>query len=178
MFAAARRLRVVGACWRPVPQVHARPYFVSGLCFLVWFCALQNCGLILLCSCVVVSDCSPCSVGKNNHAVALAAATRLIGRRFDDASVQHDMKLWPFKVQNDGVIAVQYTGQTKHFKLEEVSAMVLGKKKQQECRCHGCALLPVSSVVVLCSVSFLTVVVCVSSCPVRAYHFNDSQRLW
>merc|ERR1719456_1237866 len=39
-------------------------------------------------------------------------AKRLIGRRFTDAAVQHDMKLWPFKVvSKDGKpnIQVQFT---------------------------------------------------------------------
>ena len=45
-------------------------------------------------------------------------AKRLIGRRFDDAEVQADMKHFPFKVINrDGkpVIQVEYRGETKHF---------------------------------------------------------------
>ncbi|CCK70772.1 Hsp70 family ATPase SSB2 KNAG_0F01040 [Huiozyma naganishii CBS 8797] len=60
-------------------------------------------------------------------------AKRLIGRAFDDESVQSDMKTWPFKVINvDGnpVIEVEYLGETKTFSPQEVSAMVLGKMKE------------------------------------------------
>jgi len=60
-------------------------------------------------------------------------AKRLIGRRFDDATVQADMKLWPFKVVSDkGLpsIEVDYMNETKRFKPEEISAMVLVKMKQ------------------------------------------------
>ena len=59
---------------------------------------------------------------------------RLIGRRFDDKTVQEDIKLWPFKVEKDSnsdrpVIVVSYLGQTKNFYAEEISAMVLMKMK-------------------------------------------------
>ena len=60
-------------------------------------------------------------------------AKRLIGRRFDDATVQSDMKHWPFKVVNDAgkpKIRVQYKGETKQFAPEEISAMVLTKMKE------------------------------------------------
>merc|ERR1719284_1928974 len=60
-------------------------------------------------------------------------AKRLIGRRFTDAAVQHDMKLWPFKVVSaDGKpnIQVQSSGETKTFSPEEISAMVLLKMKE------------------------------------------------
>ena len=60
-------------------------------------------------------------------------AKRLIGRRFDDASVQSDMKLWPFKVTNDGgkpKIRVEYKSETKTFFPEEISSMVLVKMKE------------------------------------------------
>jgi len=59
-------------------------------------------------------------------------AKRLIGRRFDDATVQADMKHWPFKVVSDGgkpKIQVEYKGETKSFFPEEVSSMVLTKMK-------------------------------------------------
>lgn len=60
-------------------------------------------------------------------------AKRLIGRNFDDKSVQSDMKHWPFKVINDNgkpIIEVQYREETKRFKAEEISSMVLGKMKE------------------------------------------------
>ena len=60
-------------------------------------------------------------------------AKRLIGRRFTDAAVQHDMKLWPFKVvSQDGKpnIEVSASGGNKVFSPEEVSAMILVKMKE------------------------------------------------
>ncbi|XP_071572900.1 heat shock 70 kDa protein cognate 4 [Temnothorax nylanderi] len=60
-------------------------------------------------------------------------AKRLIGRRFDDATVQSDMKHWPFTVVSDGgkpKIKVSYKGEMKTFFPEEVSSMVLTKMKE------------------------------------------------
>jgi L1 cell adhesion molecule like protein len=60
-------------------------------------------------------------------------AKRLIGRKFTDAHVQADMKLWPFKlVAKDGkpVIEVEFKGETRTFAPEEISAMVLQKMKE------------------------------------------------
>lgn len=60
-------------------------------------------------------------------------AKRLIGRRFDDSSVQSDMKHWPFKVINDNTkpkIQVEYKGENKLFFPEEISSMVLTKMKE------------------------------------------------
>ncbi|XP_061917815.1 heat shock cognate 71 kDa protein-like [Entelurus aequoreus] len=60
-------------------------------------------------------------------------AKRLIGRRFDDANVQSDMKHWPFNVVNDNSrpkVEVQYKGETKSFYPEEISSMVLLKMKE------------------------------------------------
>lgn len=60
-------------------------------------------------------------------------AKRLIGRKFSDASVQSDMKHFPYKVysgDNDKpMIEVQYKEETKHFSSEEISAMILTKMK-------------------------------------------------
>merc|ERR1711966_390157 len=61
-------------------------------------------------------------------------AKRLIGRKLDDASVQADMKHWPFKcVSGPGgtpIIRVEYKGEEKSFKAEEISSMVLTKMKE------------------------------------------------
>jgi L1 cell adhesion molecule like protein len=60
-------------------------------------------------------------------------AKRLIGRRFDDSSVQSDMKHWPFNVINDSTkpkIEVEYKNEKKTFFPEEISSMVLVKMKE------------------------------------------------
>jgi L1 cell adhesion molecule like protein len=60
-------------------------------------------------------------------------AKRLIGRRYDDPSVQSDMKHWPFLILNDGgkpKIQVEYKNEKKTFYPEEISSMVLVKMKE------------------------------------------------
>jgi len=60
-------------------------------------------------------------------------AKRLIGRKFDDATVQADMKHWPFKVIKVGdkpKLEVEYKNEEKTFNPEEISAMVLTKMKE------------------------------------------------
>jgi heat shock protein 1/8 len=61
-------------------------------------------------------------------------AKRLIGRKFTDASVQSDMKHWPFKVVagpgGKPSIIVTFKGETKQFAAEEISSMVLIKMKE------------------------------------------------
>jgi heat shock protein 1/8 len=60
-------------------------------------------------------------------------AKRLIGRRFEDSSVQSDMKHWPFEVVSDGgkpKIQVEYKGENKTFFPEEISSMVLIKMRE------------------------------------------------
>jgi len=61
-------------------------------------------------------------------------AKRLIGRKVDDASVQTDMKHWPFTiVSKDGGkphIQVDFKGEQKVFSPEEISAMILVKMKE------------------------------------------------
>ncbi len=52
--------------------------------------------------------------------------------RFDDKTVQHDIKMWPFKVvekETRPFIAINLGGAEKHFSPEEISAMVLTKMK-------------------------------------------------
>ena len=60
-------------------------------------------------------------------------AKRLIGRKFDDATVQKDMKHWPFKVINEATkpkISVEYQCESKTFTPEEVSSMILTKMRE------------------------------------------------
>jgi L1 cell adhesion molecule like protein len=60
-------------------------------------------------------------------------AKRLIGRRFNDATVKSDMAHWPFKIIDSAgkpKIEVEFKGETKEFLPEEISAMVLTKMKQ------------------------------------------------
>jgi len=60
-------------------------------------------------------------------------AKRLLGRKFNDDTVQRDMKLWPFKVINKDQkphIQAEYMGETKTFTPEEISSMVLTKMKE------------------------------------------------
>jgi len=89
-------------------------------------------------------------------------AKRLIGRKFTDAIVQEDIKLWPFTViagvADKPMINVDFKNETKTFAAEEVSAMVLVKMKETAQSFLG-ADKPVRKAVVT----------------VPAY-FNDSQR--
>jgi len=58
---------------------------------------------------------------------------RLIGRRWDEQSVQSDIKFYPFKVVNKGnrpQVQVEVGSETKMFTPEEISAMVLMKMKE------------------------------------------------
>jgi len=60
-------------------------------------------------------------------------AKRLIGRKFEDQTVQADMKHWPFEVVNiEGKpkIQVTYKDEKKTFFPEEISSMVLSKMKE------------------------------------------------
>ncbi|KAJ8914952.1 hypothetical protein NQ315_002476, partial [Exocentrus adspersus] len=60
-------------------------------------------------------------------------AKRLIGRDFTDTTVQHDIKLFPFKVIDKNQkphIQVETSQGVKVFAPEEISAMVLGKMKE------------------------------------------------
>lgn len=60
-------------------------------------------------------------------------AKRLIGRKFDEAEVQRDMKHYPFKLVKKGdkpVIQADVRGEKRTFTPEEISAMVLGKMKE------------------------------------------------
>merc|ERR1712004_133843 len=60
-------------------------------------------------------------------------AKRLIGRDFNDSTVQKDMKHWPFQVANVSgkpKIQVEFKCEEKTFTPEEISSMVLVKMKE------------------------------------------------
>lgn len=59
-------------------------------------------------------------------------AKRLIGRKYNDQSVQEDIIHWPFKVVEENknpVVQVEYNDEIKTFQPEEISAMILHKLK-------------------------------------------------
>tara|TARA_B100000579_G_scaffold111581_1_gene89215 strand:- start:10010 stop:11923 length:1914 start_codon:yes stop_codon:yes gene_type:complete len=60
-------------------------------------------------------------------------AKRLIGRDFNDTTLQSDLKHFPFKVKDKGnkpVIEVKYKNEEKQFHPEEISSMILTKMKE------------------------------------------------
>jgi len=68
-----------------------------------------------------------------NPANTVFDAKRLIGRKYDDSTVQKDLKHWPFKVVNEASkpkIGVEYKCENKTFTPEEISSMVLTKMKE------------------------------------------------
>jgi heat shock protein 1/8 len=73
---------------------------------------------------------SQCALNPTN---TVFDAKRLIGRQFNDSTVQSDMKHWPFKVTADEngkpMINVKYGQTERTFRPEEISAMVLQKMK-------------------------------------------------
>merc|ERR1712159_194363 len=68
-----------------------------------------------------------------NPAQTLFDVKRLIGRKYDEKSVQSDKKLLPFDIVNKGgkpMISVKVKGETKQLMPEEVSSMILTKMKE------------------------------------------------
>jgi len=68
-----------------------------------------------------------------NPANTVFDAKRLIGRRYDDTTVQQDKKYWPFQVvdvESKPKIEVDYKCDRKYFTPEEISSMVLTKMKE------------------------------------------------
>ncbi|KAI6028815.1 heat shock protein HSS1 [Pisolithus orientalis] len=80
----------------------------------------------------LIGDAAKNQVAMNPHNTVFDAK-RLIGRKFDDAEVQADLKHFPFKVVSKAgkpYIQVEYRGETKEFTPEEISSMVLTKMKE------------------------------------------------
>ncbi|GAW09177.1 heat shock protein [Lentinula edodes] len=80
----------------------------------------------------LISDAAKNQVAMNPHNTVFDAK-RLIGRKFDDAEVQADMKHFPFTVfskEGKPYIEVEYCGEKKQFSPEEISSMVLLKMKK------------------------------------------------
>ena len=69
----------------------------------------------------------------NNSQNTVYDAKRLLGRNFDDKSVQSDMRLLSYDVEkgdnNKPMISVNYKNEKKLLSAEEISAMILGKMK-------------------------------------------------
>jgi len=74
------------------------------------------------------------SQSANNPFNTVFDAKRLIGRKFQDVTVQKDIKTFPFKVvagdDDKPLIEVTKAGETKQFHAEEISAMVLSQMKK------------------------------------------------
>ena len=69
----------------------------------------------------------------NNPTNTICDAKRFIGKKFNDQTVQNDMKLLQFSLSNkegNPVFDVEYKGEKKQFRPDEISAMILGKMKK------------------------------------------------
>ncbi|KAK1666485.1 hypothetical protein QYE76_054644 [Lolium multiflorum] len=90
-----------------------------------------------------------------NSANTIFGTKRLIGRRFSDASVLADTKLWPFKVKagrgDKPMVAANYKRKQKLLAAEEIASMLLAKMKGDAEAYLGA---PVANAVVTVPVSF------------------------
>ncbi|KAG9076942.1 ATPase with role in protein import into the ER [Ceratobasidium sp. UAMH 11750] len=94
---------------------------------------LPHLGLVL----VATSDCQIGDTAKHAfHTIpsqTIFDAKRLLGHRYNEPSLQEDIRRWPFKVvNNNGYPAVEvfFQGEAKVFTPQEISAMTLGKMKE------------------------------------------------
>ena len=81
----------------------------------------------------LIGDAAKNQVSMNAHNTVFDAK-RLIGRKFNENSVQSDMKHWPFTVLEGvggkPIIQVIFAGEQKTFTPEEISSMILTKMKE------------------------------------------------
>jgi heat shock protein 1/8 len=80
----------------------------------------------------LIGDAAKNQVAMNPHNTVFDAK-RLIGRRYNDAEVQADMKHYPFKIVDQGgkpVVEVEFKGENKQFTPEEISSMILVKMRE------------------------------------------------
>ncbi|GAO16225.1 hypothetical protein UVI_02000080 [Ustilaginoidea virens] len=107
----------------------------------------------------LIGDAAKNQVAMNPHNTVFDAK-RLIGRKFNDAEVQADMKHFPFKIISDKggkpLVEVEFKGETKTFTPEEISSMILTKMRET-------------------AESYLGTTITNAVVTVPAY-FNDSQR--
>mmetsp|Transcript_13022 Transcript_13022/g.15446 ORF Transcript_13022/g.15446 Transcript_13022/m.15446 type:complete len:335 (+) Transcript_13022:22-1026(+) len=86
---------------------------------------------------------------------------RMLGKKYNDETIQDDMKTWPFKVlqgpKESILISVQIKGETREFSPEQISSIVLRKMREIG---ENFTLKPINDVVIT----------------VPAY-FNDGQRI-
>ncbi|RMJ27843.1 heat shock [Aspergillus sp. HF37] len=80
----------------------------------------------------LIGDAAKNQVAMNPHNTVFDAK-RLIGRRYNDAEVQADMKHFPFKIidkEGKPAVEVEFKGEQKQFLPEEISSMVLVKMRE------------------------------------------------
>ncbi|OJJ89448.1 molecular chaperone Hsp70 [Aspergillus glaucus CBS 516.65] len=80
----------------------------------------------------LIGDAAKNQVAMNPHNTVFDAK-RLIGRRYNDAEVQADMKHYPFKIVDQAgkpVVEVEFKGENKQFTPEEISSMILVKMRE------------------------------------------------
>ncbi|CAF1283289.1 unnamed protein product [Rotaria sordida] len=81
---------------------------------------------------ILIGDAAKNQVGRNPTNTVFDIK-RLIGRKYDDPTVQTDMKHWPFKIINENrklKLQVEYKKKVKLFTFEEISSMILTKMKE------------------------------------------------
>ena len=69
----------------------------------------------------------------NNPTNTICDAKRFIGKGWNDETVQNDKKLLQFDITNNSgnpIFNVKYKGESKSFRPDEISAMILGKMKK------------------------------------------------